>query len=429
MINKKTNRLGEEREIKIVGDAGAKFSLLVKTGSNYYNWNTSAFGATERELKNQVIPPSRTYRKKITLPPASSDTRYDVFLRPSADVKLRGLEQTPDLRIATITQRGLVTATFNTTSSAASLVVQNSGTFGTDLTGATIVGAGGTIESAYVTQRGTVTKSGNPLLYVHTVPSWDRDTGGDFTNTNTVTAVLEFKNGTNWTLDSGTNISASYHIIGENIVDDITVSSISGNKIVVSADQNVKVGDVLTFSKGSWNISSIASTILNSGTNSLDMKIEYYSDKYGVGDITSVGDVDDFISVKPNVFPVEVNCPEDGFVVIDVPTDCTNAQGGFGDNDANQSTKTYKIHSLPSASTSSMDCVGSTCYGAIVNAAGDAYSADDNMGSAGDAYVKYTAGTDMTPGDTDHFYYKCVDAQGTPVASSTTQGKISITIV
>ena len=51
------------------------------------------------------------------------------------------------------------------------------------------------------------------------------------------------------------------------------------------------------------------------------------------------------------------------------------------------------------------------------------------MGSAGAGVVTYTPHTRMVAGDTDFFFYDCVDNQGTPVASATDQGKISITIV
>ena len=51
------------------------------------------------------------------------------------------------------------------------------------------------------------------------------------------------------------------------------------------------------------------------------------------------------------------------------------------------------------------------------------------MGSAGAGVVTYTANASHIAGDEDFFYYKTVDAQSSPVTSSTTQGKISITIV
>ena len=102
--------------------------------------------------------------------------------------------------------------------------------------------------------------------------------------------------------------------------------------------------------------------------------------------------------------------------MIVVQNDCTNYLGQLGDNDKNVGDKTFTCHSIPSASTSS---------------AGDAYGTLDVAADAemGGGEVTYTAHGDMEAGDTDYFYYKCVDDQSTPVASSTTQGKISITIV
>ena len=51
------------------------------------------------------------------------------------------------------------------------------------------------------------------------------------------------------------------------------------------------------------------------------------------------------------------------------------------------------------------------------------------MGSAGAGVVTYAAHANMVAGDTDFFFYDCIDDQSTPVASATDQGKISITIV
>ena len=43
--------------------------------------------------------------------------------------------------------------------------------------------------------------------------------------------------------------------------------------------------------------------------------------------------------------------------------------------------------------------------------------------------IIYHAHASMEAGDTDIFFYKTTDAQSTPVDSSTTQGKVTVTIV
>ena len=391
----------ETRKIKINGDAGASFILKVKTGSNYYNFATDAFSSIYKDLKDQKITPSGTYEKNIKLPKVSSDTRYDVYITPSPGTSL-GINTGLDQKVGTITQRGLKTMTFNVTT-AAGLTIQNSGSVGSDLVGGTIKGVGSSAIASgpgEMIQSGTITKSGSPLLYVSDAVSWDTTTEGNFTNSTVVTAEIVSKNGVDVGLDSATGISAGYYISGDAIVDDITVSSISGNKIVLSADQRVTVGETLTFSPGGWEIKNIIARIQNSGTNSLSMKMTAKVSKIGKTNITSVCDADNFVSLKPNVFPVSAECPAGGNIHIVPHIDCLNANGSLGDDDANQSGKTYKIHSLPSASTASPDPVG--VYGVIKNGSGDDYAADDNMGSAGDSFVAYHAHAEMVDGDTDH---------------------------
>ena len=42
---------GEKRKLEIAGDNGAVFSLEIKNGNNYYNFQTNLFQATETKLK------------------------------------------------------------------------------------------------------------------------------------------------------------------------------------------------------------------------------------------------------------------------------------------------------------------------------------------------------------------------------------------
>jgi len=157
----------------------------------------------------------------------------------------------------------------------------------------------------------------------------------------------------------------------------------------------------------------------------------------GIADLTSVCSVDSFVSVKPNAFPVpNVKCPARGAVDINVVTECVNYLGQTKDIDANQGDKSYVVHSIPNADTPTafrptgeVDENGDKIYAALSVVGTSSVSASGSMGSAGTGEVTYTAHANMLPGDTDFFYYKTTDDQGTPVTSSTTQGKISITIV
>jgi hypothetical protein len=157
----------------------------------------------------------------------------------------------------------------------------------------------------------------------------------------------------------------------------------------------------------------------------------------GIADVICVLDIDSHFSVKPNAFPVTgVECPTGGSVRIYPIKECTNYLGQLGDNDANVASKTYKVHSVPTTGTAfrpsgKFDANGDEIYVTLGDVVGtSSVEAGAAMGSAGAALVVYTPNVDMIAGDTDYFYYKTTDAQASGAqTSSTTQGKISITIV
>lgn len=437
---KSVDYLGGKRLMSITGDSGAVFHLTIKNNAGKtYNWDDEVFTAPHTELRDQNIGNSGKYDNYFIIPTVTSDDRYDVYLTTNQDVVLSGgIPST--IKTFSIFQYGPKTLTFNTTTAISGVAVQNSGSAGTDLVGGTISGPGDLLleKASTMTQTGTITKSGPTFVYVSSAPTWDKATGGSFTNVNTVEATLVSRQGTTWTLDDGTNVAATHRITGENIIDDITVSSISGNRIVVSADQPVPNGTILTFSKGGWEVSNanVSFDSGTSGTNTVTMTVTAGVEKIGNADVTSVLDIDNFMSNKPNAFPVEnVKCPiTSDFtaepVTIDLAEDCTNYLGGLGDNDSNQATKTYKIHSL-AVVVESVITATDTAVGVLRNEAGDVLSADDNVGSAPASIVVWTppTGDELAAGDTVKFYYKTVDAQSSPVTSSTTQGLVSITMI
>ena len=407
-ISKTIPYTGENTDIKISGTPGSEFELYVLQGSSYYNFDTNSFSATVRILKNEKIPSNGVYIKTVVIPQVTADAKYDFFVRPIGSTK-SNLQNTNEQKIGTIYQKGTKTMTFTTTS-AASLVIASG------LTGGTATQVNGR-----VSQAGTITKSGSPLIYVHSTPTWNKQDGGNWTFSNEVKTTVTNVNGAVVTVEDGSDIASGYAVVGENIVDEITVSAISGNKITLSTAQRLTDGQELVFSKAEWGVKTIYAKLKNSGTTAVTMSMVAEVSKVGIANLTSACAVDGFVSVKPNAFPVNATCSAGGEVEINIVRECTNYQGGRGDIDVNQADKTYAIFSIPADATSSRPTDGE--FGGI------SLDANEAMGSAGAGVVTYNAHANMVAGDTDFFFYDCIDDQSTPVASATDQGKISITIV
>ena len=408
---KTISREGQTRNVEIIGRPGSVFEFYVKQGSNYYNFNTTTFTSTVSELKNQIIPSSGKSNINVVIPEVTSNTQYDFFIRPGANTKL-SIETTNDLKIGTLYQKGkpkvTVTTTDDTTLSIASA-----------LTGGTAVNP-----NEVVSQRGAITEASGNLVYVHSLPTWNKETGGAWTNARKVVQAIVHGRGTTWMVEDGTNITTGLSVTGDNIIDEITVSAISGNKITLSAAQNLKPGQELVFTPSQWEFSDIRSKAAVSGVTSVDFSQQVVVKKVGIADLTVELDIDDYIDIKPNAFPVNVNCPVGTTIEIDCALECTNFLGELGDLDAN--TKTFKVHSVPTHTTSSaaIRTTDTSIVGSLPSRA-----ADEAFGSAGVSTVEYAPHAEMIPGDTDVFYYKTVDAQSSPQTSSLTQGKVTVTIV
>ena len=256
---------------------------------------------------------------------------------------------------------------------------------------------------------------------------------------NTVDSIVQSSSGTAvyLTEGGGTNVVVGDSVTGEGIVDEVTVSAVSGDRIALSSAQNLTSGQALTFSEEAWEIGPLSARVAStSGTASVLVTTSHDIVKMGIADVTCVLDIDSHFSVKPNAFPVTgVECPAGGSNHRIYPIkECTNYLGQLGDNDANVASKTYKVHSVPTTGTASrpsgkFDANGDEIYTTLSIYGTSSVSAGAAMGSAGAALVTYTPHDTMIAGDTDYFYYKTTDAQSSPVTSSTTQGKISITIV
>jgi hypothetical protein len=407
---KTISREGQTRNVEIIGRPGSVFEFFVKQGSNYYNFNTTTFTSTVSELKNQTIPSSGKYNIDVVIPEVTSNTQYDFFIRPGVNTKL-SVEMTNDLKIGTLYQKGkpkvTVTTTDDTTLSIASA-----------LTGGTAVNP-----NEVVSQRGAITEASGNLVYVHSLPTWNQQTGGAWTNARTVTQTIVHGKGTVWHVKDGTNITTGLSVTGKNIIDETTVSAVSGNKITLSAAQRLRRGQKLKFTPSQWEFSDVRSRAATSGVTSVNFSQQVVVKKVGIADLTVELDIDDYIDIKPNAFPVNVDCPVGTTIEIDCALECTNFLGELGDLDAN--TKTFKIQSIPTHTTSSA-AIRLASVGVIGTVS---KAADEPFGSAGVSTIEYTPHAEMIPGDTDVFYYKTVDAQSSPQTSSLTQGKVTVTIV
>ncbi len=416
---KTISRDGETRAIKITGKAGSTFEFYIKQSSNYYNFNSETFTSSIFILKKQEIPADGKYVKNVVIPAVTSNTKYDFFITPTGNSKLN-INTTGDLKAGTLYQKGAATLTVTTTDDTTLSIASS-------LTGGTATEAG-----ASVYQTGAITEASGNLVYIHKIPTWNPRTGGAWTNSRKLEKQVAHGARTIYALTDTSDLVTGLAVTGPNIVDEITVSAISGKNITLSSATRLDPGDVLTFTPSQWEFSAISSKAVSthSGTTSVTFVQDVTIAKVGIANLTVELDVDEFISIKPNAFPVNVNSTGLDTFEIDCAADCTNFLGTLRDLDANLSSKTFKVHSIPAAATSSAAIrTGDTSIIGTLSKA-----ADEAFGSAGVSTINYTPHASMIPGDTDVFYYKTVDAQSSPQTSNTSddaqhdQGKVTITI-
>ena len=70
---------GERRQFVIAGDKGAIFSLEIKSGNNYYNFQTNLFQTTETKLSN-ITMGTNSYIGQVKFPKVAAGAQYDIFL-------------------------------------------------------------------------------------------------------------------------------------------------------------------------------------------------------------------------------------------------------------------------------------------------------------------------------------------------------------
>tara|TARA_A100001391_G_scaffold188964_1_gene160007 strand:+ start:2133 stop:3437 length:1305 start_codon:yes stop_codon:yes gene_type:complete len=427
-----TTSSAQDRTVSINGTPGAKFEFFIKQGTSFYNFNSNLFQSSEFLLKNQEIPSSGRFTVDISLPKVTTETTYDIFVRPIGETDI-AIQRTSSLKAGTITQKGTPNAiTFNTVEGSGSTF-----TIASSLSGNKI-----TRTNKLLTYTGAITNAGGGSLftYVNKVP-----TIADFTNLGTtISATIQAVNQVD---DSGTprtqlffeppddlsSVTTGQTIdFGETISDvAITVQAITVNSddtAVVTTSSEVPVsGGTATFTSSGYEISTFNVSVSGSGTTSTTLTVNAEASKLGTSDATSQLDVDDFMTDTPNAFPITLNVPVGTPTEINVLEQCTNFLGTFGDIDSNAGTKTYKAHSLPAHTTSSIGVSGDAAtFGTITQSNGAAISAGNTLTNG---IVVFTPAELAEPGDTDSFVYKCTDAQSSPKDSSTTQGLVSITIV
>jgi len=106
---------GEVRTFNISGDNNAVFSLEVKNGNNYYNFQTNSFQAAETKLSNITIG-TGSYKGNITFPKVAAGAQYDIFLfsetnhdtRHADYVEVRAADGSIDINSSTGSNSNLV---------------------------------------------------------------------------------------------------------------------------------------------------------------------------------------------------------------------------------------------------------------------------------------------------------------------------------
>ena len=106
---------GETRKFEITGDNGAVFSLEIKNGNNYYNFQTNLFQTTETKLSDITIS-TGPFVGSIAFPKVAAGAQYDVFLFSESNyntkhaeyVEVRASDNSIDINSSTGSNSNLV---------------------------------------------------------------------------------------------------------------------------------------------------------------------------------------------------------------------------------------------------------------------------------------------------------------------------------
>tara|TARA_R110000822_G_scaffold140639_1_gene278329 strand:- start:665 stop:2278 length:1614 start_codon:yes stop_codon:yes gene_type:complete len=77
---------GETRTLSVAGESGAVFSLEIKSGDNYYNFQTNLFQVARTRLSNVNLG-DRIFNENVKFPSISAGAKYDIYLTAEGDTK------------------------------------------------------------------------------------------------------------------------------------------------------------------------------------------------------------------------------------------------------------------------------------------------------------------------------------------------------
>ena len=77
---------GETRTLSVSGEKGAVFTLEIKNGANYYNFQTNLFQTAKTNLSNISIVGS-VYNVSVKFPLVTAGAKYDIYLTTGIDTK------------------------------------------------------------------------------------------------------------------------------------------------------------------------------------------------------------------------------------------------------------------------------------------------------------------------------------------------------
>ena len=320
---------GEKRRFAITGDQGAVFSLEIKNGNNYYNFQTNLFQATETKLSNVTIG-SGSYTGNITFPKVAAGAQYDVFLyceinyntKHAEYIEVRDSDDSININSSTGSNSNLVQKVIYQTLDVT--ITLNS------------ISPNGTVTGTIGTQ--TITTSRNksiskiPFSFIFTA-----------TSTRTLTINKRPTSGDIMSFVTGTIGSAPITIDGEDIYpavsDTDTVNGAVGSGVKIVMDNNVAdkmaVGDKITTAvttdtvDGAITVAAVSIKFPAPSVVKLVMD-NNVADKMNVGDvITGTPHFDKLAAIGSPITVVELNPDTDNVKEFSF----TTGRGGYEIND------------------------------------------------------------------------------------------------
>ena len=266
---------GERRKFAVLGDKGAVFSLEIRQGVNYYNFETGLFQTAKTKLANAVI--GEKYRKVISFPKVAAGTQYDIYLFSEKNTKhseykeVRFLDNSIDINSTTGSNSNLIQKviyqTLDVTLTLAGYAPNGTitGTMGTQVITAPRNASTASIPFSFTVTTGTSNTlaistqptSGNVMAFITATPGATPIPieGEDMYPAVTETDVVDgdFSAGTTHKIVMDTNVSSKM-VVGDRVtiattaLTDTVDGAVSGVRVVM--DNNVvtkmAVGDRIT---------------------------------------------------------------------------------------------------------------------------------------------------------------------------------------